>query len=138
MQPVMHCIALKDAVNGWTVLHFCAAPLFSVNIIALHLHCHIAVAHSFPYTEQNHRPTTPNALEFPSGRLPTDHTDVSQAMLKQKINFPSPSVHTAQEIKSMQGLNMTYINKEYSEFHHSCLFACCTPCSSVTTHVCRF
>lgn len=93
LQPVKHCIALKDTVNGWKALHLYAALLFPANIIALQLHFHITVAHYFPYTEQHHRPTTPNALESPTGSLPIDHTDMSRAMLKQKINlrltFPS-------------------------------------------------
>lgn len=95
LQPVKHCIALKDTVNGWKALHLYAALLFSANITALQLYFYITVRHCFPYTEYHHRPTTPNALEFPSGSLPIDHTDVSQAMLKQKINFPFPSVRTA-------------------------------------------
>lgn len=90
--------ALNDTVNGWKALRLYAALLFSANTIVLQLHFHITVAHCFLYTEQRRRPTTPNALEFPPGRLPKDHTDMSQAMLKQKINFPSCSVHTAAEI----------------------------------------
>lgn len=90
-------MALKDTVNGSKALHLYAALLFSASAV-LQLHFHIAAAHCFLYTEQHHRPTTPNALEFPPGSLPKDHTDMSQAMLKQKINFPSSSVHTAAEI----------------------------------------
>lgn len=71
--------------------------LYSVSIMPLWLLFHITVAHTFPYAEQHHRPTTPNALEFPPGRLPVDHTEMSQTMLKQKINFLSPSMHTTSE-----------------------------------------
>ncbi|TNN64850.1 hypothetical protein EYF80_024941 [Liparis tanakae] len=65
-----------------------------VNITALQLHFHITEAHSFPDTEQqHHRPTTPNALEFPPGSVPIKHSDdVSQATLTHTRNFPSPSV----------------------------------------------
>lgn len=83
MQPLKRRMALKNALSGWKALHLNAALLFSVNIIAVQLHFHIAEAHSFPYTEQHHRPTTPNALAFPSGSVPMDHTDMSQAIHAQ-------------------------------------------------------
>jgi len=101
-QPLKLWIALKDALNGWKALHLCAALLFSVDITALQLHFHITEVHSFPDTEQqHHRPTTPNALEFPPGSLPINHSDVSQAVLTHEMNFPSPSVRAAQEISNM-------------------------------------
>lgn len=62
-------------------------------------------------------------LNFPSGSLPIDHTGMSQAMLKQKINFPSPGVRTVEEIshifKSKLGLNVKWIKKK-STFDISC------------------
>lgn len=136
LQAAKNCIALKDTVNGWKALHLYAALLFSANIIVLQLHFHITVAHHFLYTEQHHRPSTPNALEFPSGSLPIDHTDMSQAMLKQKINFPSPSVRTAYEshLQSKQGLNMKWINKVHSTFHVTPLLAYCATYNSITAH----
>lgn len=75
------------------------------NIIALSLHFHITVVHYFLYTEQHHRSATTNALEFPPGSLPIEHTDMSQTLLKQKINFPSLNVHTSLEISHIYRLN---------------------------------